>query len=231
MALQRACQKFHHKGCRDRIPLCESPTIHLSFISSCSVRFSGQPVLFSSSDRHCILLVTLYLTIHPRHSPQRDKPHIVTMSTDTLKAIPWPTLDRPFGIELWPIFAKGYSKVMGYSPNDFRFAAGELPMSTLPQVATVLISYYIVVFGGRELMKRREPFVLKYPFLVHNLYLTIISGVLLALFIEQLLPIVARNGVFFAICNHKGGWTKELVMLYYVSTKVLQLCTNADSSS
>jgi hypothetical protein len=38
----------------------------------------------------------------------------------------------------------------------------------------------------------------------------------LALFIEQLLPTVVRNGVFFAICDHKDGWAKELVTLYYV---------------
>jgi hypothetical protein len=41
--------------------------------------------------------------------------------------------------------------------------------------------------------------------------------VLLALFIEQLLSTVWRHGVFFAICNHQGGWTKPLVALYYVS--------------
>jgi hypothetical protein len=153
------------------------------------------------------------------------------MNHDSFKTIPWPTLDRPFGVELWPIFVKGYSKVMGYSPTDFKFVPGELPMSTLIQVATVLASYYVVVFGGRELMKRREPFVLKYPFLVHNLYLTVISGVLLALFIEQLLPTVVRNGVFFTICNHKGGWTKELVMLYYVRLPILHTTKDADCCS
>jgi hypothetical protein len=145
------------------------------------------------------------------------------MNYDSFKTISWPTLDRPFGVELWPIFVKGYSNVMGYSPTDFKFAPGETPMSTLTATATMLISYYIVVFGGRELMKKREPFVLKYPFLVHNFYLTVISGVLLALFIEQLLPTVVRNGIFFSICNHKGGWTKELVMLYYV-------CASLDST-
>jgi fatty acid elongase 3 len=52
--------------------------------------------------------------------------------------------------------------------------------------------------------------------MIHNFYLTAISGVLLALFIEQLFPTVVQHGVFFSICNHKGGWTKELVTLYYV---------------
>jgi fatty acid elongase 3 len=57
---------------------------------------------------------------------------------------------------------------------------------------------------------------LNVPFMIHNFYLTAISGILLVLFIEQLLGTVVKNGVFFAICDHKGGWTKELVTLYYV---------------
>ena len=89
-------------------------------------------------------------------------------------------------------------------------------MSTLKETATALIAYYIIVFGGRELMKGRKAFVLNGPFMVHNFYLTAISGILLVLFIEQLLSTVVKNGVFFAICDHKGGWTKELVVLYYV---------------
>ena len=153
------------------------------------------------------------------------------MNYDSFKTVSWPTLDRPFGVELWPIFVKAYSKVMGYSPTDFKFVPGKLPMSTLPQVATVLFSYYVIVFGGRELMKRREAFVLKYPFLVHNFYLTVISGILLSLFIEQLLPTVVRNGIFFAICNRKGGWTNELVMLYYVRLSIRQTGAVADSRS
>lgn len=67
-------------------------------------------------------------------------------------------------------------------------------------------------------MKNREPFKLNGLFMVHNLALTIISGVLLALFTEQLLPTIARNGVFYAICDHRGGWTAPLVTLYYVRT-------------
>ena len=91
-------------------------------------------------------------------------------------------------------------------------------MSTFRETATLLISYYVIIFGGRELMKRRGAFSLNALFMLHNLVLTLISGVLLVLFIEQLLGTVLKNGIFFAICNHKGGWTKELVTLYYVST-------------
>lgn len=128
-----------------------------------------------------------------------------------------PTLDRPFGIELWPIFSKCYSTLFGYAPENFRFTPGQTVMSTHKETAIALVAYYIIIFGGRELMKGRSAFVLNGPFMVHNLYLTIISGGLLALFIEQLLPELTRNGVFHAICSHAGGWTDKLVILYYVS--------------
>jgi len=135
---------------------------------------------------------------------------------DSLKAIPRPTLDRPFAIELWPLFDRFYSAIVGYSPNRFVFVPGGTPMSTLKATATMLITYYVTVFAGRELMKKREPFKLNGLFMVHNLILTAISGSLLALFVEQLLPTVWRNGIFYAICDYRGGWTPPLVTLYYV---------------
>ncbi|KAL9033134.1 MAG: hypothetical protein Q9214_007653 [Letrouitia sp. 1 TL-2023] len=105
---------------------------------------------------------------------------------------------------------------MGYRPEDFTFVPGQTPMSTFQATATTLITYYVTVLAGRELMKNRSPMKLNGLFMVHNLYLTIASAIMLALFIEQLLPTVWRHGVFFAICDHRGGWTRELVILYYV---------------
>ncbi|KEZ39963.1 hypothetical protein SAPIO_CDS8936 [Scedosporium apiospermum] len=136
-----------------------------------------------------------------------------------------PTLDRPFGIALWPIFDKVFTRVVGYSANDFRFEAGVTPMSTLKETGIFIVFYYLVIFGGRELMRNREPFKLKGLFLIHNLYLTLISGILLALFIEQLFGTVVRGGIFHAICHREGGWTQPLVVLYYLNylTKYLEL--------
>jgi len=130
--------------------------------------------------------------------------------------LPLPTVDRPFGIELWPIFSKAWETIVGYPAEDFRFRAGETPMSTLKETATFVVIYYTVIFGGREWMRNREPYKLSNLFLVHNLILTLVSGALLALFIEQLLPTVVRKGLFFAICHPDGGWTQPLVVLYYV---------------
>lgn len=132
-----------------------------------------------------------------------------------------PTLERPFGIKLWPVFTKFWTAMFGYAPENFKFRVGETYMSTLQETVIALAAYYIIIFGGRELMRNRKPFVLNGPFMVHNLYLTIISGGLLALFIEQLLPTLVNGGVFHSICSYQGGWTKPLVTLYYVSIALL----------
>ena len=136
--------------------------------------------------------------------------------SDAMGMVPIPTLDRPFGLQLWPIFSKGYEMVMGYPADDFRFVRGETPMSTLQATVITIVAYYIIIFGGREIMRNRPAMKLNGLFMIHNFYLTAISGVLLVLFIEQLLPTVVRRGIFFAICNRDGGWTQPLVVLYYV---------------
>lgn len=128
-----------------------------------------------------------------------------------------PTLDRPFGVALWPIFAKAFEAVRGYSPEDFRFVSGKTPMASMAETAIFLISYYIIIFGGREFMRERPAFKLNFFFKIHNFYLTAISGTLLLLFLEQLIPTITRNGVYYAICHYNGGWTQQLVVLYYVS--------------
>lgn len=130
--------------------------------------------------------------------------------------LPLPTLDRPFGVHLWPIFDKAWTAVVGYPVNEFKFVPFETPMSTLKSTSLFIVVYYAIIFSGREMIRNRAPMKLKTLFLVHNLYLTIISAVLLALFIEQLLPTVVRHGVFHAICKYEGGWTQPLVVLYYV---------------
>ena len=139
------------------------------------------------------------------------------MSSDAFKSIPLPTLERPFGIELWPIFEKVWLQFRNFPPQNFRFVPGVTPMSTMQQSIIALVSYYVIVFGGREFMKKREKgFVLNGLFMAHNLFLTLLSASLLALFAEQLLATVVRKGIFYAICDTDGGWTNRLVTLYYV---------------
>lgn len=51
---------------------------------------------------------------------------------------------------------------------------------------------------------------------MYNLTLSAVSALLLALYLEEIVPTIARNGIFFAICDANGGWTPRLVVLYYV---------------
>ncbi|KAB8228991.1 elongation of very long chain fatty acids protein [Aspergillus alliaceus] len=136
-----------------------------------------------------------------------------------------PTIGRPFGISLWPYFNKVFEAFAGYPADEFRFLEGQTPMSTLKETAAFILIYYVVILYGRRFMRDREPFKLKTLFLIHNFYLTMFSAILLALFIEQLSPILLRDGLFYAICNPNGGWTQPLVTLYYLNylTKYLEL--------
>ncbi|KAL4793752.1 GNS1/SUR4 family-domain-containing protein [Aspergillus venezuelensis] len=136
-----------------------------------------------------------------------------------------PTLDRPFGIHLWPHFSNAVTTLTGKSPADFQLVPGVTPMTTLQGTMASLATYYIVILGGRQLMKDRPAFKLQTPFIIHNFILTAISGILLALFVEQILPTLFQDGVLHAICDARGGWTDELVLLYYLNylTKYLEL--------
>lgn len=137
--------------------------------------------------------------------------------TSPWDSLPLPTIDRPFGVHLWPLFSRAFEAVAGYPADEFRFTVGQTPMSTLSSASIFVVIYYAVIFGGREWMRNREPFKLKGLFLIHNYLLTLVSAVLLALYVEELVPIIWRRGLFHAICHREGGWTQRLVVLYYVS--------------
>jgi hypothetical protein len=140
-----------------------------------------------------------------------------------LAAIQLPSIDRPFGVHLWPIFDKAFTAIKGYHPQDFDFQPRVTPMSTMKETAALIFTYYVVIFGGRELMRDRPAFKLNLPFMIHNFYLTSISGILLALFAEELIPTLYNKGLFFAICDVKGGWTNHLVILYYAGLSTAAL--------
>ena len=60
--------------------------------------------------------------------------------------------------------------------------------------------------------------------MIHNFYLTAISGLLLAAFVQQLVPGVWQTGLYDGICG-ATGWTQPLLVLYYLNylTKYLEL--------
>lgn len=139
------------------------------------------------------------------------------MSTvEMTKYLPLPTLNHPFGFKLWPYFEETYQRIMGSRPQDFNFNSDTTPMSTVKEAFVTIAAYYVVILGGRELMRNRPACQLNTLFKIHNFYLTAISGLLLVLFLEQIIPTISKHGIFYAICNYDGGWTPPLVILYYV---------------
>jgi hypothetical protein len=106
---------------------------------------------------------------------------------------------------------------MGYPAEKFRFTPGVTPFSTLKETVGIIVVYLVVIFGGREFMRNRPAYKLNGLFMVHNFCLTAISGTLLALFAQQLLPQLWKHGLYENICG-ADGWTQPLVVLYYVST-------------
>ncbi|PWN20323.1 GNS1/SUR4 membrane protein [Microstroma glucosiphilum] len=92
------------------------------------------------------------------------------------------------------------------------------PLSTPQAAAAAIATYLVVIFGGRYFMKDRRALgeSLKIPFLIHNLALTIGSGALLAVMLEEVLPILNRGGALYGIC-HPAAWTTRLETFYLIN--------------
>jgi len=130
----------------------------------------------------------------------------------SMASLPLPTL---LNSSPWVAFDRLWSSLKGYSADEFEFLPGKTRMATSTESLAAIAVYYAVVFGGRHIMKSRPAFKLNALFMAHNLFLTIASGALLVLFVEQIAPTWWENGLYYCICG-SGGWTNKLVTLYYV---------------
>lgn len=127
-----------------------------------------------------------------------------------------------------------------------RWETGMTPLSDINVVVAAMVTYLVTIFSLRayinslkaqrrpqggakangkpaasgEKAKREPPLIpghyLKYPFLVHNVLLSAGSGWLLALMLEEILPVVWRNGPFYSICS-KGAWTMRMETFYIIN--------------
>ena len=87
---------------------------------------------------------------------------------------------------------------------------GQTPLSTLPEIAFAVTAYLAVIFGIQAYMKDRQPFGkeqwFKQVFLVHNVLLSLGSAFLLAVMLEEIVPVIRERGWFYSICG-AGAWT------------------------
>lgn len=90
------------------------------------------------------------------------------------------------------------------------------PLSSVPVVVSALVGYLTVVFGLREIMRERQPLKLQFLFQAHNLLLSAGSALLLVLMLEEIGPIWAKHGIFYAICG-EGAWTPRMEFYYMIN--------------
>ncbi|SMN19410.1 similar to Saccharomyces cerevisiae YCR034W ELO2 Fatty acid elongase, involved in sphingolipid biosynthesis [Maudiozyma saulgeensis] len=120
---------------------------------------------------------------------------------------------------LWDQFSKlSINLTSGnFNPNEFVFVKdSNVFMSDSSHVLFAILLYYIIIFGGKFLLKNTKPLKLTLLVKFHNLFLTLISLFLLLLIIEELLPIIKKFGLFYSICN-VNAWTPRLRTLYYIN--------------
>ncbi|KAJ9118283.1 hypothetical protein QFC22_004194 [Naganishia vaughanmartiniae] len=102
---------------------------------------------------------------------------------------------------------------------SYRFShwvPGQTPLSTQKEVVAAIVTYLVIIFGGRELMKNRAPFKLQFLFRLHNFFLSAGSAVLLALMLEEIVPMYLKNGAFYSICNTRA-FTPRLISYYIIN--------------
>ncbi|CAK9838167.1 fatty acid elongase Elo2 [Schizosaccharomyces pombe] len=135
-----------------------------------------------------------------------------------------PSIDHPFGVDLWHLFEQLSIKTIGWNPSEFEYIPGKTPMSQWSSVIVSITAYYVIILSGRAIMTNRKPLKQRRLFQLHNFILTIISGALLALLVEEVFRNYMRNGLFYCVCDSRH-FTQRLVTLYYLNylTKYLEL--------
>ncbi|GAA5896519.1 elongation of very long chain fatty acids protein [Sporobolomyces salmoneus] len=97
-----------------------------------------------------------------------------------------------------------------------RWIPGQSPFSTHTEVVAALAAYLAIIFGGQFLMKGSKPYRFQPLFMLHNFLLSTGSGLVLALMLEEIIPIIYKHGWFYAICNN-DAWTPRLETYYIIN--------------
>jgi fatty acid elongase 3 len=88
----------------------------------------------------------------------------------------------------------------------YTYVKGATPFSTDTSVLAALASYLVIIFSIQGLLKNRQPHKLTTLFQTHNILLSSGSLLVLALILEEILPILWRHGIHYALCA-EGAWT------------------------
>ncbi|KAI8870076.1 GNS1/SUR4 membrane protein [Ramicandelaber brevisporus] len=114
------------------------------------------------------------------------------------------------------LFGVGYKMVMGKDHREFSVKYGQTPFSTYSSCIGIVVLYYIVIFGGQELMRNRKPITLPTLFKAHNLFLTAASVVMFSLFMEQMVPQIIQHGFTYSVCDINSP-NQQVDLLHYIN--------------
>lgn len=88
-----------------------------------------------------------------------------------------------------------------------KYQPGVTPLSDTAPVIATLVTYLVIISSIRWFMQDRAALKLTSFFQSHNIFLAAMSGLLLVLIAEEILPIWWKTGFFSAIC-HRRSWTE-----------------------
>jgi len=109
------------------------------------------------------------------------------------------------------------SPILPHVPESYvSWKPGVTPLSTWPSVTAALVAYLSTIFGIPSFLKGQQAKRLNTLFQVHNIFLTLGSGILLVLMVEEVAPIVWKHGLFYGVCG-EGAWTARLELYYLVN--------------
>ncbi|KAF5314067.1 hypothetical protein D9611_006810 [Ephemerocybe angulata] len=98
----------------------------------------------------------------------------------------------------------------------YTYVPGTSPLSTDTVVGVALVSYLATIFGIQALMKNQQPRKLTALFQIHNVILSSGSLLLLALMLEEIVPIMYKQGLHAALCD-ASSWTPRLEFYYMIN--------------
>lgn len=112
-----------------------------------------------------------------------------------------------------------YVPLPSVPPQYTSYIPGKTPLSTPVEVFPALAAYLLVIFSVRAYMKDKPPMKLQFLFQVHNLFLSSGSLLLVTLILEQVIPLVWKQGVFWGMCN-EGMWTSVRDSVFHILFRV-----------
>ncbi|KAI9218299.1 ELO family [Blastocladiella britannica] len=118
-----------------------------------------------------------------------------------------------------PLLRSGYQLVAGAPLETFEFL--QSPFSAWHTVESMAVLYLALVALLRllhntlEIKHTLRPYFKPF-FIVHNAFLSVFSLVLFVVLLENIAPVLLKEGIFFALCS-PTMYTKELQVIYYLN--------------